>query len=108
MNERSLFLFTGILALGYLAAREKRFWNMRRSIEPVSSPLARAISQLVGVAGGIYLALGLLSSFLNLELPVQIKAYGFGLDPLALLAMAAAIIQPYLLRVRLFVKKYWR
>ncbi len=94
-----------LLVLGYFAVKERAFWNMRRSIEPVSSPFSRALVQLVGVAGGIYLALGLFASFVNLELPDRIKAWGFGLDPLAVAAILLALVQPYLIRLQKFIRK---
>ncbi len=101
----SWLVLPAFVLLGYFAVKERAFWNMRRSIEPVSSPFSRALVQLVGIAGGIYLALGLFTSFINLELPERIKAWGFGLDPLAVLSVLLAFVQPYLIRLQKFIKK---
>ena len=104
-HVQNVLLLVSILGCGYFAAKEKAFWNMRRSIEATPSPLSKAIGQLLGIAGGIYLALSLLASFISLELPQKIDAFGLFMDPLALAAMFLAIVQPYTIRLYYFVRK---
>ncbi len=105
MGYIDLAILFSVLGIGYFAVKEKAFWNMRRSMEPVPSPFSKALIQLVGIAGGIYLALAFLMSFLSVELPERVKALGFSIDPLALLSMLLAVVQPYLIRLRYFIKK---
>lgn len=70
---------------------------------PISSFLSEALAQLVGIAGGIYLSLILLVSFLEVDVPQKITVAGLTMQPLAFLALALAILQPIvkLLLVRL-------
>lgn len=105
MIHPGLLVLLSVLGLGYLATREKAFWNMRRNTDSIPSPLSKALVQLLAMAGGIYLALISLSTFISLELPHRINAYGLGFDPLAGLAILLALIQPFMLRLRNFIKK---
>ncbi|MDA8443017.1 MAG: hypothetical protein M0Z55_11690 [Peptococcaceae bacterium] len=106
MGYGSWLWLLAIASCGYFAVKEKVFWNRQRRIEQIASPLSTAIAQMVGIAGGIYLALGVLASFLNLELPDRVRAYGIGLDPLALLSIFLSMLQPYLIRLNNFRKKW--
>ena len=63
----------------------------------LSSPFAEAVRQLVGVAGGIYLSLVMLTGFLGLNLPERVIIQQMELDPLALFAIGLACVQPMLL-----------
>ena len=105
MGSLDIMFLLGVAGAGYLAAKEKAFWNMRRSYGPVSSPLAKAVGQLVGIAGGIYLALDLLTTFLSVDIPEQIRTLGFNIDPLAVFSILMALVQPYLTRFETFIKK---
>lgn len=71
--------------------------NGYREAYVVPSPLAEAVRQLVGVAGGIYLSLVMLTGFLGMNLPERIMMGHMELDPLALSAMGLACVQPVLL-----------
>ncbi|MGO0122975.1 hypothetical protein [Desulfothermobacter acidiphilus] len=62
---------------------------------PRLSPLARAILNLVGVAGGIYLALTLLVDFLGLDLPPRVNWGGVSFEPLAMIALLISLLQPW-------------
>lgn len=70
---------------------------------PISSFLSEALAQLVGIAGGIYLSLIMLVSFLELDIPHRITFAGLSMQPLAFLALGLAVLQPIvkLLLVRL-------
>ena len=71
-----------------------------RQLEDVRlSPLSRALQDLIAVAGGIYLSLIMLVSFLKLSLPEKIAVYSVELDPLALLALGLGIVQPIVLNI---------
>ena len=88
-----------IIAIGIvLSVRERRYLSMWRSAKPVASPLAAALAQLVGTAGGIYLSLELLFSFLRLPQNWWSSA-AFIVEPLAVLSLVLAIVQPFAIRL---------
>jgi hypothetical protein len=68
-------------------------------VEGQSSPLSIAIQQLITTAGGIYLAVVSLASFLKLDIPDKMTLFQISMDPLALSAIVAAIVQPLILRL---------
>lgn len=59
------------------------------------SPVALAIQELVATAGGVYLSMVALVSFLRLNIPEQLGLAGITFDPLALLAICIALTQPW-------------
>lgn len=85
-----------------LSVRIQMIINERRRNElpeVINSPFSQALTQLLGIAGGIYLSLVLLTSFLGLEIPEKIN-FGLGsLDPLAAFSLSVAILQPFVLRL---------
>ncbi len=86
-----------LLALGMvMSVNERRFLLMWRS-QPASSPLSTGLAQLVGTAGGIYLALELLFSFLKIPQDWWSDSV-FVVEPLALISLFLAIIQPFVIR----------
>ncbi|WP_206809834.1 hypothetical protein [Paradesulfitobacterium ferrireducens] len=87
-----------LLALGIaLSVRERKFYSMWRS-KPTQSPLSTALAQLVGTAGGIYLSLELLFSFLKLPEDWW-SSSAFIVEPLAAASLVLAIVQPFVLRL---------
>lgn len=62
---------------------------------PKPSPTAEAIKDLLGVAGGVYLALLMVASFLKLNLPSQVGWGGVSFEPLAALALLISIVYPF-------------
>jgi len=67
--------------------------------ESKASPLSQALANLIGVAGGIYLSLVLLCTFIELQLPERVHLGQFSLEPLATISIILALAQPYLQRV---------
>jgi len=67
--------------------------------ESAPSPLSQALANLVGVAGGIYLTLVVVITFIELELPERIHLWGISIEPLAAISFFLAIIQPYVQRI---------
>ncbi|KUO71358.1 MAG: hypothetical protein APF81_19070 [Desulfosporosinus sp. BRH_c37] len=84
-----MFLIVGI---GF-SVRERKYLLMWRS-QPSSNHLAAALSQLVGTAGGIYLSLELLFSFLKIPENLWSDSVFF-VEPLAVISLLLAIIQPF-------------
>ena len=80
-----------------ISVRERKYRMMWRSQQSASSPLAAALSQLVGTAGGIYLSLELLFSFLRIPEDILGNSLFF-VEPLALCSLLLAVIQPFALR----------
>ena len=77
--------------------RTQRFKEV--PVEPIPSLFSKALTQLLGVAGGIYLVLVMMASFLSLRLPSQWSFLGIECDPLALVALLSALVQPFLERL---------
>ena len=59
--------------------------------------MAEAIAQLLGIAGGIYLSLVMALSFLGVEQPANVIVGTMAMDPLAMVSVALACIQPIVL-----------
>jgi hypothetical protein len=92
------------LAAGIIfSIRERRYLSMWRSASK-SSPFSIAIAQLVGTAGGIYLSLELLFSFLKIPEDWW-NPSTFIVEPLALISLVLAIAQPYAIRAWLKIRK---
>lgn len=104
MPEAVVF-FCLVTLLLWLSVRERmRLTRLTRAekawdVEPLSSPLARALANLVGVAGGIYLSLTLFLNFLEISLPARLSLGPVTVEPVAALAIGLAIIQPFVLRL---------
>lgn len=102
-GERSLYMaMCGLLLLlfffisGSLWLRIHRFRQSLNHIEPKATYLSMAIQELAATAGGVYLSLITLISFLKISLPPQIIVGSVSLDPLATISFGLAIIQPVL------------
>jgi len=94
-----------ILLLVALSVRERMLQHMSREKdwsaigEAKSSPFSQALANLVGVAGGIYLTLMIMVTFMELQVPERIQVCGFSMEPLAAVSILMALAQPYLHRV---------
>jgi len=86
-----IFLVLGIV----ISVRKRKYLMMWRSQRP-SNELAGALSQLVGTAGGIYLSLELLFSFLKIPENWWSDSIFF-VEPLAVISLLLAILQPFIL-----------
>lgn len=73
-------------------------------VEPVSSPLSLAIQDLIGTAGGIYLAITLLISFLKIVIPDKIIIFAIEVEPIALISILLAVFQPVIERIIRWVR----
>lgn len=93
-----------LLVIGMvISVRERKYLLMWRS-QPTSNLLAAALSQLVGTAGGIYLSLELLFSFLKIPENWWSESVFF-VEPLAAVSLLLAILQPYGLKAWLRLRK---
>ena len=80
----------------YVGARCRKTMNRYRYTGEgaIVTPMAEALGQLVGIAGGIYVSLVLLCEFLGVEELEKIEFFDMMLDPLALISLVLASIQP--------------
>jgi len=101
--------FLGVVLLGFSALSVRRRVRNRvkvleeradKDVPETPSPASRAIMELVGLAGGIYIAITALMSFLQINLPDRVSVSGVQIGPIALLALLIAIVQPYFARRR--------
>lgn len=93
MQALGLFcLFIGVV----VSVRARHYFSMWRTVEKTSL-LSSAIAQLVGTAGGIYLSLELLFSFLRIP-ENWWKPSTFMVEPLAVISLVLAIVQPFAIR----------
>ena len=68
-------------------------------MEPLVSPFALAIGNLVSVAGGIYVSLELLCQFMQIPKPAEVQFLEYNVDPIALVSVWAALLQPIVLKL---------
>ncbi|MBP2635872.1 MAG: hypothetical protein H6Q72_1779 [Firmicutes bacterium] len=73
--------------------------NNTAKVEPKASPFSTAIQNLVATAGGVYLSLVMIVSFLKLDIPERITVSIIVFDPLAMTAVVVAVIQPFFCRI---------
>ncbi|MDD4600949.1 hypothetical protein SDC9_06174 [bioreactor metagenome] len=79
--------------------RVSRFRQVADNIKIKPSPLSLAIHELIAVAGGLYLSLIMLVSFLKIDIPGKIFVYRVEIDPLACTAIVLALFQPLLAKL---------
>lgn len=102
--QQALLLF--ILAGGvFVSVRERKYLTMWRSRPtPAHSPLSMAVAQTVGTAGGIYLSLELLFSFLKIPEDWWTSS-AFVVEPLAVISLVLAIVQPFAMKAWMKLRK---
>ncbi|WP_035268296.1 hypothetical protein [Desulfitibacter alkalitolerans] len=99
-----LLLILIIVLVGF-AVREKVKQKMKTSSvsgmpeEIKASPVSQALAELVAVAGGIYLSLLMLTTFLGLELPSTMKIISVEIDTIAGIALILTLAQPFIIRI---------
>ncbi|MGI6589008.1 MAG: hypothetical protein ACOX2N_09690 [Peptococcia bacterium] len=98
-----IVFFLLLLLLVFLAVKMKKSLQRMRNIAQleniVESPASLAIAELVAVAGGIYLALILLTSFLKISMPERLVFFDWSVDYLAAIAIILALLQPICLAI---------
>ncbi len=93
-------LLAGLVLGGLVLAVRAKVSNNRWRVEQaaaVDSPMTEAIAQLLGIAGGIYLSLVMALSFLGMEQPEAVWIGTMAMDPLAMLSVVLACLQPIVL-----------
>lgn len=90
-------LMTGaVIVLVFLSVKSKMHNNYLRGKREaiINSPLAEAITELIGISGGIYLALLTAAEFIGLNGDYKVMLDGYCFNALALLAIFLGLIQP--------------
>jgi len=93
-----------MLVMGIIISVRKRKYLLMWRSNSSSNQLATALSQLVGTAGGIYLSLELLFSFLKIPENWWSDS-SFVVEPLAVISLLLAILQPFVLSAWIRLKK---
>lgn len=100
MFTAAVFLFLLVLFVWFLVyeryAKRGSGWHRRENLwelEPRTTPLSEALGKLIGNAGGIYLSMVLLLTFLGLDPPERIVYGRLELEPLASAAIVLAVLQ---------------
>lgn len=96
----AIILGLGLVSVLQRTRRIRRYALGELPTEPISSPFSLALGELLGVAGGIYLVLVMLVSFLGIAIPERVELLSVRFDPLALSAVLLALVQPFLPGVR--------
>ncbi len=73
--------------------------------ESKMSPLSESLAGLVGTAGGIYLSLVMLKTFLEVEIPTRVSVSTVSVEPMAAISFVLAIVSPYLNRLSKGLKR---
>lgn len=91
-----IVLAGGIVLLLILSLKSRIYNNHLRTEQMgiIDTPLAEAISQLVGASGGIYLALLMAGEFIGLNGDYKIVIAGYAVDFLAVVAIFLSLLQP--------------
>lgn len=92
-----IMIFFSVKERIYLFSYRDKDWDVIG--ESKSSPISRAITNLIGMAGGIYLSMVLFLTFIEANIPEKIHIGSVGLEPLATVAIVLAIIQPFILKL---------
>jgi len=93
-----VFLFVAVSVRERVRLRLMREKDWSIIGEAKSSHISQALTNLVGVAGGIYLILVVLVAFLELNLPEQVQVGNISLEPLAAVSIFIALVQPFMIR----------
>lgn len=86
--------------LCFLAVKSKIYLSRQRQKElpeVINTPVSQALTQLLGMAGGIYISLIMLTSFLSLEIPEEVIIAQYSIDPLALFSILITLFQPIII-----------
>ncbi|WP_003541256.1 hypothetical protein [Desulfotomaculum nigrificans] len=106
-------IIVGVVAtiLVWLSIRERmRLKRYRKDWDVIgeskASPLSESLANLVGTAGGIYLSMVMLTTFLEIEVPARINISSVSLEPMAATSFILAIASPYINRLLVGLKRF--
>lgn len=76
--------------------RSRKEWDVIG--ESKSTALSESLAGLVGTAGGIYLSMVMLTTFLELDVPSRVNFSSISLEPMAAISFILAIVSPFINR----------
>lgn len=96
-----------IVGVAILSAREKARQTDRqiatirslKASDTRQTPLSQGIVDMVAIAGGIYLSLVMVANFVGYAVPGNVPFLGGEVDPVALIAVTLALVEPFLSRL---------
>ncbi|HHV78912.1 MAG TPA: hypothetical protein GXX40_04785 [Firmicutes bacterium] len=92
----AVLVWAGIVALGtYVRARKLTVRQRSEETAPKESPYSVALKSMIGIAGGLYISLVALTSFLGMEVPARVILLGVSVDPLAVASLLLALVQSF-------------
>ncbi len=94
-------MFVIVVILAVFSVRERIRARLMREKdwgfigEAKSSQISQALTNLIGVAGGIYLTLVVAATFLELQLPPLVHLGSISMEPLAAISIIISLLQPF-------------
>ncbi|AQS59326.1 hypothetical protein [Desulforamulus ferrireducens] len=106
----SIIIGIVVALLVYLSLRERiRIKRYRKEWDVIGeskvSPLSESLAGLVGTAGGIYLSLVMLTTFLEVEVPSRVSVSVVSVEPMAAISFVLAIVSPFINRLMRGLKR---
>lgn len=99
MNTLLLLMIVLFAIIWSVWLRMRKYRQLDAGVETKTSPLSLAIQELIAIAGGLYLSLIMLTSFLRIDVPERILIFDLSIDPLACTSIGLAIIQPLFFKI---------
>jgi hypothetical protein len=99
MNTWLLLMLIFLAIIGSVWLRMKRYRQLETNVVTKTSPLSLAVQELIAIAGGLYLSLITLTSFLRIDIPERVVIFNLPVDPLACASIGLAVIQPLVLKI---------
>ena len=90
----SLLFFVWLAVLSKVRFKTRSGAGKAFPTDTRESAFSKALAELVATAGGIYVSLLLLFSFLDMAVPGKITLAGIQVDALAGISLAIALLQP--------------
>ncbi|MDO7787479.1 hypothetical protein [Desulforamulus aquiferis] len=107
-----LSIFLGLIAsvLIFFSLKERiRLKRYRKEWDVIgeskNSALSESLAGLVGTAGGIYLSLVMLTTFLEVDVPTRVNVSTVSIEPMAAISFLLAIASPYINRFLIGLKR---
>lgn len=106
----SIIIGIFVALLVYFSLRERmRIKSYRKEWDVIgdskTSPLSESLAGLVGTAGGIYLSLVMLTTFLEVQIPSRVSVSVVSVEPMAAISFVLAISSPYINRLMRGLKR---
>lgn len=99
-----LLLLAITLSLVQRVFEKKRSEKQELPEHVKKSPFSEALQELIATAGGIYLSLVLLVSFLQIDLAEEWFVFDVGMDPLAFISLLISVVQPFFVKLSRLIK----